>query len=153
MHSSEQISEQSNNYLPINKAVIDNKKLILTLQNKKIIIVSTDTVWGYQIQDNNQLIRAYNGGLYKVKQINSLILYSQKDYGSDFFESIYYFSQNLDSEIHLVDKSTIRKVFSDNVCILYKLNSCKLWKYPTDWDKKYNTVRFMVWYNECNLRK
>jgi hypothetical protein len=153
LSSSKQVNQDSAKYFRVTKVVIDDKKIIITKNDKKQLIVSTDTVWGYKIMENNHVIRAYNGGLYKIKQINNLILYSQKDYGSDFFDSIYYFSFNLDSEIHIADKSTIKKVFADNPCVLHKLAFAKLWQYPSDWNGKYNTIRFMVWYNECNMKK
>ncbi|MGZ3920715.1 MAG: hypothetical protein ACXVC7_10495 [Bacteroidia bacterium] len=144
-----QINEPSDNYLKIRKVEMNKNNIEITLKDKKKIIVSPDTIWGFQIKETRNVVRAYNGGLYNLKRIDSLILYSQKDYGSDFFEYIYYFSFKLDSEIHLVNKSVIRKVFSKNECVLKKLKALKLMQFPADWDEKHQTVRFMLWFKEC----
>jgi len=109
LSSSKQINQDSTKYFGVTKVVVDGKKIIITKNDKNQLIVSTDTVWGYKIKENGTVIRACNGGLYKVKQMNNIILYNQIDYGSEFFESIYYFSFTLDSEIYIADKSTVKK--------------------------------------------
>jgi hypothetical protein len=153
LFSSKQINERNNNYLRIREAKINGKKLVITLSNKRKLTFSMDTLWGYQIKEYGTMYRAYKGRLYRVEKVGGLILYSGRDYLSDFLDYIYYFSYTLSSEIYIIDRRTLKKIFSKNECMLKKLRSLNPFQDLYDWCEEEKTIRFMVWCKECNVLK
>lgn len=76
--------------------------LVVKTINKEKLVFPDSKVWGYQESDCI-IYRNYDQEFYKVRQIGSLIMYSQTHTGFRGMGNItYYFSKTLDSPIYVL---------------------------------------------------
>jgi len=149
IHTLNQIQKVDSNYLEIRKADLKDKYMSVKLKNKKKLILATDTIIGFKIKEDSSYVRIQKGEFYTVFQVNDLVLYYKKINQGKFVDTYYYFSYDLNSEIYWINEKTIVPLFNKNICFLKKLSTLSLLGSPSEWDKKNETLKFMVWYNEC----
>jgi len=127
--------------------------MVKTTNNIKKVYAD-ENVWGYQDYEklNGCLIyRNYNQQFYKIRQIGSLIMYSQtiQEY-KDFPYTFYYFSKTLESPIFVLKWKNIKEQFKDNACFLEKLEQDIKWYQDySNLDKENGKYKFIEFYDLC----
>lgn len=127
---------------------------IIVRTDKKIKKMYADKdVWGFQDYENLKgclIFRNYNEEFYKVRQIGSLIMYSQTISSGKAIYSSYYFSKTLDSPIYSLKWRNIKEQFKDNPCLLEKLNKDLKWYQDYEnIDKENGKYKFVEFYDAC----
>jgi hypothetical protein len=127
--------------------------VIVNTINKVKKVYAANKVWGYQDFDliNGCLtFRNFNEEFYKVREIGSLIIYSQTSTNGKMAYSSYYFSKTLDSPIYSLKWRNVKEQFEDNPCFLEKLdNDLKWYQSYENIDRETDKFRFIEFYDAC----
>ena len=153
IYKSSDINKPSKDDLDIKRVrhAIFSDSVIVTLKNKKKLILSQDKIWGYQ-NDEGTLFRCYDGEFFKLRQQDTLFIYSQACGKS----TDYYFSKGVDGKILGINWKNLKKQFADNTCFLNKIdNELKWYQDYSSYNSKTKSYRIIEFFKTCldNPRK
>lgn len=134
-------------YFPFPYTIDYNEnKFILNRKFGKNIVFPLDSVWGYRHfggADNYVFRLKGNPANLPVIAYENLVIYEFSTGKNKF----YYFSDNLDSEIMSLSRSSLEKHFKNNACFLQALKEEKWMLYPVY--KKTGEFKVITIYKKC----
>lgn len=123
--------------------------IVVRLENKQKLLLAPENIWGYQSEDKT-IYRYYHGEFLKVRQIDTLIVYSRSRPGYKTSHTDYYLSKTLDSEVFGLSMKNLEKHFGDNPCFLDKINNeLKWYQEYASFDKSKGTFKIVEFYKSC----
>lgn len=138
-------------YKSIRKAFWSDSLIVKTTDKKKQML-APDAIWGCDYKNryySNIYYRYYRGRFFYVREMDSLFIYSIHHSSRYSQHTHFYFSKTPDAEIFPLNKKTIRIQFSNNSCLLNKLNNLKWYQSLSDYDRKKQSYRITEVYKEC----
>jgi len=154
--SSKGISQKNDSAIIIEniRRSIWRDSIVVRMGNNSKKIYPNKNVWGYQEYERINgcvVYRNYNHEFYRVRQIGSLIIYSQTI--EDILNStytFYCFSRTLDSPIYILKWKNIKEQFKDNACFIEKIETETKWYQDySNLDKENGKYKFVEFYDMC----